>query len=187
MLQTSQNLETLDLRDERTFKFDLVSWICCTHSDILLVRCVLGFAPFDLGRFPALRHVKIHLPTMLVENEMRCQALDHLLSISSSTSAIETLEIKLNWNDEEDEYGPHGKYLFLPDTWSTLDETLTCEKFVSLRKVVLDLYVETASIDDKEHQNLSLPYIQVGTLFPMFRALLDTQCTLEINMKFISI
>ena len=140
--------------------------------------------PFDLSLFPGLRHLKIHLLTVRMENGRRLQFLNKLLSTPSSTSGIETLEIEVAWNDSEFGFSFDGEQMFSPDTWSTLDEALTCELFVSLSKVVLDLHVE---IDDNYYQPRTLPYDQVGTLFPMFRALSNTQHTLEINLKSILI
>ena len=140
--------------------------------------------PFDLGLFPGLRHFKIQLPTIFVENKRRLQFLNKLLSISSSTSGLETLEIKIAWNDSDIGFTFDGEQMFSPDTWSTLDEALTCKQFVSLSKVVLDLYVE---IGYQYYQHRTLPYDQVGTLFPMFRALSNAEHALEINLKTIHI
>ena len=93
--------------------------------------------PFDLGPFPALRHVKIQQRCWSGDNSTMLFFLNRLLSISSSTSGIETLEIKINWVDVE--HG-HARDLFPSSAgWSRLDETLACDNFVSLKKVVLNL------------------------------------------------
>lgn len=109
--------------------------------------------------------------------------LNQLLSISSSTSGIETLEIKITWSDAKNEQVL--KDLFSSGAeWSTFDEVLTSEKFVSLRKVVLDLRLK---MDDDhrnlEYRDLTLSYVNV--LFPMFRALTSGrgQRTLETHIK----
>jgi len=113
--------------------------------------------------------------------------LNQLLSTSTSSSGIETLEIDIAY------YCVHvgcGKDLFLSDAgWSRLDNLVTSAKFVSLRKVVLTLGLGTEE-EEKENleseRNLTLPY--VNALFPMFRALADTQQadtkrTLEIHLE----
>ena len=150
---------------------------------MLLALYLLHDVPFDLGLFPALRHFKLHLLSELMNNETGLQFLNNLLSISSSTSGIETLEIEITWHDSEDgcTFYASGTQTFSPDTWSTLDETLACEQFVSLRKVVVDLHVQMVYVDD---QLRTLSYDQVGTLFPMCRAL---SRTLEINLKSVAI
>ena len=73
----------------------------------------LASVPFDLGRFPALRHFKF---------EQQCPTLDilhlltGLLSIQSSPSGIEVLEAGITWFDVLD---GHGKDLFSSDGgWS---------------------------------------------------------------------
>ena len=63
-----------------------------------------------------------------------------MLSISTSTSGIETLEINITWDGVD---VGRGKGLFSFDAgWSTLDQLLTSEKFVSLSKIVLGLDIE---------------------------------------------
>ena len=67
-------------------------------------------------------------------------ALDCLyqfLYISSPTSSIETLEIKITWVDVE---ASNVETLFSSDGgWSTLDKALISDEFVSLQKVVFGL------------------------------------------------
>ena len=155
----------------------------CTHAKFLLDGHA-GFMgiPLDLGRLPALRHFKFREPK---HNVTLLNFLNQLLSTSTSSSGIETLEIDITYDDVD---VGCGKDLFLSDAgWSRLDNLFTSEKFVSLQKVVLSLNLE---IDEKEklesERNLTLPY--VNALFPMFRALADTQQadtrrTPEIHLK----
>jgi hypothetical protein len=85
----------------------------------------------------------------------------------------------------------HGKSLFSSDAgWSTLEEVLTCEKFASLRKVVLGLVLEIERVHSDDYyrsleieRNSTLP--DVNALFPMFRGLTGTHRTLEIQLKVI--
>jgi hypothetical protein len=158
-----------------------------TDDKILLVKLTdlspsFDDFPFDLGRFPALRHFNIQLPISFKDNLPMLSFLNQLLSISSYTSRIETLEIKITWSDAKNERVL--KDLFSSGAeWSTLDEVLTSEKFVSLRKVVLDLRLEM----DDDHRNLEygdLTLSYVNVLFPMFRALTSGrgQRTLETHI-----
>jgi len=114
------------------------------------------------------------------ENVTLLDFLNQLLSTSASSSGIETLEVDIAYNYV---YVGCGKDLFLSDAgWSRLDNLVTSEKFVSLRKVVLslalDIVMEPGTWTVESERNLTLPY--VNALFPMFRA---TQRTLEIDLK----
>ena len=197
----AQSLTTLDIRrddeDERKF----LRWPCILVYGILMTKpCYIVFqemleaTPHDLGRFPALQHFKIHLPITFENNEVMLRLLNKILSISSSTSAIETLEIKISWMNLQDMRD--GEKLFSSDAgWSKLDEALSSGKFVSLTRVVwnLNCYMkETEWIDYDPKLELefgrSLARFVPGcidALFPMFRALaLKTRCYLEINCHY---
>ena len=141
---------------------------------ILLAELVPSFR-YDLGRLPALRHVKIQLSIDFAENIRMLSLLTQLLSISSSTSSIETLEIESAWYDIDiddlDDLFSSGA------GWSTLDQILSSDKFVSLTKVVLRLEMLIAD-RSLEFRNLFLSFINV--LFPMFKTL---QRTLETSVE----
>jgi hypothetical protein len=150
----------------------------CTHDKFVLdikkylEELLEEGIPLDLGRLPVLRHFKFREQSSPENNVTVLHFLTQLLSTSTSSSGIETLEVDIHVRC--------GKDLFLSDAgWSRLDNLVTSEKFVSLRKVVLSLALE---IEEKENlefeRNLTLPY--VNALFPMFRA---TQRTLEIDLK----
>ena len=141
--------------------------------------------PLDLGRLSALRHFRFRERTVSKHNVTLLDFLNQLLSTSTSSSGIETLEIDITYDGVD---VGCGKKLFLSDAgWSSLDELFTSEKFVSLRKVVLSLDLEMGRKANLESErSLTLPY--VNSLFPMFRALADTQQadtrrTLEIHLK----
>ena len=149
----------------------------------------MGAVPFDLDRFPALRHLKIKWRSSYENDPARFCFLTRLLSMSSSND-IEVLEIQITWYGIQDEY---GKTLFLSNAgWSTLDQLLTSQTFGSLRKVVLRLGIECSPCvwqwkddDPRRKQNLeleknwTLPYI--NDLFPLFRAL---KRKVESHLKF---
>jgi hypothetical protein len=150
----------------------------CTHDKILPVYVESELVPYDLGRLPALRHFKIQLPSSFPSNIHMLSFLQKLLSVSSSTSGIETLEIKITWSNG------CGKDLFSSDAgWSTLDEVLTGENFLSLKKLILDFYL--FACDDHrnklDYKNFILSYVNV--LFPMFKTLTSRQCTLETYVE----
>ena len=134
--------------------------------------------PLDLGRLPALRHFKFLEQGSLEKNVTLLKFLNQLLSPSTSSSGIETLEIDITYIYLD---AGCGEDLFSSDAgWSTLDNLFTSEKFASLRKVVLSLVLEMEEVDDLELERRDTrPYVSV--LFPMFRALADTQRTLEIH------
>jgi hypothetical protein len=148
--------------------------------------------PFDLGRFPALRHLKIQRQSLYGDKLTPVRFLTPLLSISSSSNGIEVLEIGIVWHTIQDE---HGKDLFASDAgWSTFDQLIASQTFGSLKKVVLrlDLWMERfiglqRDFDNDPQQqhilelerNLILPY--VNDLFPLFRA--DPQRILESRFK----
>ena len=144
---------------------------------------MLASVPFDLGRFPALRHFKIEQRCSYPYNQALLRFLTCLLSISSSPSGIEVLETRITWYYVED---GHGTDLFSSDAgWSSLDELFTSQGFVSLRKVVLCLELRMARRILPPHileleRNLTLPH--VNDLFPSFRAS-NTQRTVEIHLK----
>ena len=154
-------------------------------GDVYLEDLLDEGIPLDLGRLPALRHFKFREQIQAEENVTSLDFWNQLLSTSTSSSGIETLEIDITYDDFDI---VSGEVLFSSDAgWSRLDKLFTSEKFVSLRKVVLSLNIE---IEEKEHLEseriLTLPY--VNALFPMFRALADTQQadtqrTLEIHLE----
>ena len=91
-----------------------------------------------------------------------------MLSISSSPSGIETLELEIIWRglDSEDEIA--DLFACGEGPWNTLDEVLTSETFASLRKVVLDLSLKVHDCClNSEYDNLAISY--VNDLFPMLR------------------
>jgi len=135
-----------------------------------------GF-PFDLNRLPALRHFKIQEQSSFEDNVSLLALLNQLLSTSTPSSGIETLGIDITWDGFD---VGCGKDLFLSDVgWSTLDELLTSEKFVSLRKVVLSLGLKMTEKKFLESERtLTLPY--VNALFPKFTA---SHRTLEIHLE----
>jgi hypothetical protein len=140
-----------------------------------------GF-PLDLDRLPALRHFEIQEQSSFEDNVSLLAFLNQLLSTSTPSSGIETLGIDITWAGVD---VGCGKDLFLSDVgWSTLDELLASEKFVSLRKVVLSLGLKMREKKFLESERtLTLPY--VNALFPKFRALADTHRTLEIHLEVI--
>ena len=163
----------------------------CAHDKLVLDREV-DFEdlleegiPLDLGRLPALRHFKFQEESSSENNVILLDFLNQLLSTSTSSSGIETLEVDIAYDyyHPSNYYDVHvgcGKDLFLSDAgWSRLDNLVTSEKFVSLRKVVLSLALKILKGENLElKRNFTLPY--VNALFPMFRA---TQRTLEIDLK----
>jgi hypothetical protein len=88
---------------------------------------VISLGPFDLGRSSALRNFEI-LPSSAFEDNVPIGSfLQKSLTSSSSPSGIETVDLNISWCDHG-----HGKDMFSSDAgWSTLDEILTGEKFVS--------------------------------------------------------
>jgi hypothetical protein len=134
--------------------------------------------PYDLGRLPALRQVKIRLLIDFENTIGMLSLLTQLLSISSSTSSIETLEIEIAWKDVDikqfDDLFSSGA------GWSTLDQTLSSDKFVSLTKVVLRLEMPIDNCG-LEFRTLFLSFINV--LFPMFKSLTGRQLTLETSVE----
>ena len=136
--------------------------------------------PFDLGRLPALRLLKIQLPIWPVHNFPMLSFLNSVLSISSSPSGIETLDLEIIWrglhteDDIADLFASGGE-----GAWDTLDEVLTSETFASLRKVVLDLSLEVYDCHHNSgYDDLALSY--VNDLFPMLRR---GDRTLETHVK----
>ena len=141
---------------------------------------MLASVPFDLGRFPALRHFKIEQTCSYRYNRALLRFLDCLLSIPSSPSGIEVLETRITWFDVKD-----GKDLFSSDAgWSMLDELFTSQRFVSLRNVVLRLELQMVEFHPRHMMELerNLTLSHVNDLFPLFRAS-NTQRTLEIHLK----
>ena len=136
--------------------------------------------PLDLNRLPALRHFKIQEQTSFKNNVSLLSFLDQLLSTSTPSSGIETLEINITWTQVD---VGCGKDLFSSELgWSALDKLFTSRKFVSLRKVVLNLGLKMEEKENLESErNLTLPYL--NPLFPKFRALADTHRTLEIHLE----
>ena len=184
----------------------------CTHDKLVLGYTVFfeladlleDGIPLDLGRLPALRHFKFRVlmdpgddedeeDEDEDEDEDECahllllDFLNQLLSTSTPSSGIETLEIDITYDSVEARVGC-GKDMLSDAGWSRLDSLFTSEKFVSLRKVVLslDLSIAQKEMNLESERNLTLPY--VNALFPMFRSLadthpVDTQRTLEIHYK----
>ena len=138
---------------------------------------MLTSIPFDLSRFPALRHINIEQHIFYFPNFLHF--LTCLLSIPSSPSGIEVLETRIIWSDVEN---GHEKDFLSSDTWSTLDELFTSQRFVSLRKVVLWLELHMA-LRVRPPPILELERnLNVKDLFPLFRAS-NTQRTLEVHLK----
>ena len=174
MLLASQSLTTLDLRQHFGSKFsrlDLVSHLRFTHSGVVLeyltdFRDTFEVVPCDLGRFPSLRHFKTQL-----RGDFRTVAvlrfLKTLLSKPSSSS-IESLEIKFNFR-----HGGENDLFSSEAGWPELDEILTCENFVCLKKITLSLDVCMKGMvkdgDNYYKKQLELEK-NLTTLLPMFRA-----------------
>ena len=139
--------------------------------------------PFDLGRLPALRHLTVRRLSY-VYNPALLYSVTRLFSLLSSFNGIEVLEIGITWRSVEVE---HRKDLILSVAgWPTLDQLLTSQKFVSLRKIILRLDIEFSRGRSRRRRNASRQHIlelkrnlafHVNDLFPLFRA--DTQRTLE--------
>jgi hypothetical protein len=155
---------------------------------------VLNNVPFDLGRLPALRHLKIQRRSPYKDSLAPLRFLARLLSLSSSSNGIEILELGITWHSIKVEYG-RGKNLFPSDAgWSTLDQLLTSQTYVSLRKIILRLDIEfSRSKRSRRKRNGSRPQhilesernrtlLCVNDLFPLFRA--DAQRTLESYLTF---
>ena len=106
------------------------------HDDYIRLHLLEEVIPLDLGRLPALRHLKFRGRSGPHNNVTLLKILNQLLSPSTSSSGIETeMYITYNYVDDKD--------LILSDAgWSRLDNLFTSEKFVSLRKVVLRLVLE---------------------------------------------
>ena len=146
--------------------------------------------PFDLGRLPALRHLKFQRQGPYEDNPALLRFITRFLSLSSSSNGIEVLEIDIMWHTIETE---RGKDLFSSDAgWSTLDQLLTSQTFGSLRKVILCLDIEFSrrgsqrQCNDPHHQDIvqlerKLTLLYVNNLFPLFRAL---KRTVESHLKF---
>jgi hypothetical protein len=140
---------------------------------------------FDLGQFPALRHLKIQRRSSYQDHLDLLHFLTRLLSISST--GIEVLEIEITWDRVR---RGDGKDLFSSDAgWSTLDQLLTSQMFTSLRKIVLHLDLWMILPTDcpqslqpilESERNLTLPY--VNDLFPLFKASTDPRRTLGSHL-----
>jgi len=164
ILMVSQNLTTFNLtiNQRRRMTFERIT-------------------SFKLGQFPNLRHLAVQLKAFAHYNVNGLNSLNRLLYVSSSRSDIETLEITITWQKvcqkkAKDLFSPHSG-------WHTLDEILTCEKIVSLRKVRLCLDLEIVSmkfdINWQTTRDAILPCI--NDLFPKCRAL--TNRILDTNVK----
>jgi hypothetical protein len=144
-----------------------------THDKILPVYTASYTLPYNLGRLPALRHFKIQVPA----GWYNISTLSFLQRwFSSSPSGIETLGIEITCDHccIEDLFSPQtGARL------SRLDEILTGEKFVSLRKVILAFSISMMIRDYNklEFKNLIVSYVN-NTLFP----LTSRQRTLETSV-----
>ena len=142
---------------------------------------MLDTVPFDLGRFPALRHLKIEWRSSYENDSAFFRFLPRLLSMSSS-NGIEVLEMKITWCGIKNEYGKN--LLSFKGGWSRLDQLLTSQTSGSLRKVVLCLGTQywhwtwawqlEGNVSHPK-QNLELekdwPFSYVNDLSPLFRAL----------------
>ena len=150
--------------------------------------------PYVLNWFPRLKHCEIQLSVSFEVNNTLLRFLNQFLSISSSTSLIETFDFTLCWMCNESDEPGHTKYLFIPDAgWSALDKTLT-SKFPSLSRVVFDFSVNFEmnilmrdSVDEDFHYGLEVAkqstLLCIEALFPMSRTL--SECTLEMDMSFV--
>ena len=163
ILLTSQTLTTLDISEGGKFYLDNALWLWCTNEKIPdnMDLAILQDFPFDLGRLPALRHLTIQLPMYFEANLAFLSFLIRFLS--SSTSAVETLELKISWRADD--------FFSFGYEWVLLDELLTSEKFVSLTKVVLD-WVSDWDPEITNNDALSsweLNNFALGRLFPKLR------------------
>ena len=188
VLLASQSLTTLDL-DHGASKFsplDLVSHLRFTHNRVVLVGLHLPTAftmiPFNLGQLPSLRHFKIHVPDYSRDVVMP-RSLNQLLSRSmSSSTSIESLAIKI-WVNVR--LGRENGLFSSEARWPQLDEIITHENFVHLKKITLSYVVTIAGMEDDGEdgyqkklaieRNLTL---SCNALLPMFRS----QRTLETRL-----
>lgn len=189
-LLASQTLTTLKIYNQFDSMFHPLILTSQAVVYSLLKSChvvpvdLLEPAPYDLGRFPTLNYFSIKLPTYFADNRIVLRFLNQLLSISSSTSDIGTLEIIISWYLGK--HG-HGKDMLSPDAgWSTLDETLTSDTFPSLNRVVFVLNMSLAYDRKLELEKDSI-FACLDALFPMLRAWSknNTQRILDINLQFI--
>ena len=185
LLLASQSLTTIAIYTtcDGTFYLDpcIVRW--STHYKIPGEDSQLAGGRYHLSRFPNLQHLEIQLRVDFEDNNNLFPFLNQFISISSPTSLLETLTIMIYWICEQAE---DLQALLSPNSgWSTLDETLTSDKFISLRQVSFKLNIDTIigpCMKLELRRSLARPYI--NALFPMLRALSNTQGTLEINIEF---
>jgi hypothetical protein len=91
-------------------------------SSVLRIRMSNHF-PFDLSRFPALRHYKIQQQSALWSHATYLHWLCNFLSVFSAPSSTETLEIEITWDSVR---RGHGKDLFFSDAgWRNLNRVFT--------------------------------------------------------------
>ena len=186
LLLASQSLTTLAIHTtcDGTFHLDpcIVSYICIrsTHYKMLGEDSQLAGGRYHLSRFPNLQHLEIQLAVYSGDNNL-FPFLNQLLSISSPTSLLETLTIMIHCLCEQS--GDLHALLSPNSGWSTLEETLTSNKFISLRQVSFKFYTYTIGpqLELELRRSLARPYI--NALFPMLRALSNTQGTLEIDIQ----
>ena len=97
ILLASQTLTTLDFFGECQFCFEIASRLWCAHDKIIPIYSDLSLEdfPFDLARFPALRHFKVGLPNYC--DLPTLPLLSQLLFISSSSG----IEILVTWYNFE--------------------------------------------------------------------------------------
>ena len=174
ILLASQTLTTLSISgySECKFCFEITSRLWCAHDKIIPVYSGDSYLsleddenfPFDLTQFPALRHFKVQLPNCSDDEDVlpMLPLLIQLLSMPSS-SGIEILEIIITW------YGVEIGEVVGPLTcteWVTLDEILSSEKFVSLKKLVLYMTLEGDRFDPNHRKKA---HVYANKLFPTFR------------------
>jgi len=129
-----------------------------------------------------LRHLTVQLPTRFEDNLLVLSFLIRLLSTSSSTSGIETLSLKIPWCDVDDADEILDIFTTFDSEWAILDQVLTSEKFVSLRKVVLDRVIEVTS--DDAVLGRGLHNSALDRLFPKLRRRCILETPLEITCPF---
>ena len=152
----------------RFIKLTLASWDGLLIYKILGEDSQLAGGRYHLSQFPNLQHLEIRFRVQVEDNKNLFLFLNQLLSISSPTSLLETLIVDICWECQLEDI----LALFLPNIgWSALDETLTSNKFISLRQVsfYLDVYILTSghSMEFEVLRRLARP--DINALFPRLR------------------
>ena len=183
LLLASQSLITLAIHTTCDGTFHLhpciVRW--STNYKILGEDSQLAGGRYHLSQFPNLQHLEIQLLVDIEDTNNLFPFLNQFLFISSPTSLLEILTIMILLACEQS--GDLQVFLSPNGGWSTLDETLTSNRFISLCQVSFKLDMEKfgAGLELELRRISARSYI--NALFPMLRALSHTQGTPEINIQ----